>query len=98
LVAPTILFIASDAVGIRSQIMVINEDSCPEFDRWLELKRLGTAIDFRGIQRMGFEIGCLGDYIVDISVFETRSLICGCDEVGNQIYDRIEDGCLVLMK
>jgi hypothetical protein len=37
-----------------SQIKLVDEGSCPEFDRWPELKRLGIALDFRRIQRMGF--------------------------------------------
>jgi hypothetical protein len=45
----TILFIASDAVDSPSQIRLVDGDSCPEFDRWLQLKRSGMAIDFRRI-------------------------------------------------
>jgi hypothetical protein len=73
LIASSILFIASDAVKIASQTCVIDGDSCPEFDRWLQLKRSGIVIDFRRIQRMGFDVPCLGDYIVNVSEFEERS-------------------------
>jgi uncharacterized protein YajQ (UPF0234 family) len=45
LIPPTILFIASDAVDIASGIKLIDGDSCPEFDRWLELKRLSVTIE-----------------------------------------------------
>jgi tRNA A-37 threonylcarbamoyl transferase component Bud32 len=98
LIPSTILFIASDAIDIASEIQLIDGDSCPEFDRWLELKRSGIAIDFRRIERMGFDIRCLGDYIVNLSVFEARSINCESDEVGNEIYDRIEDDFLIFVK
>jgi serine/threonine protein kinase len=98
LIPSTILFIASNAVDDASQIRLIDGDSCPEFDRWLQLKRSGCAIDFRRIRRVGFDLPSLEDYIVHISVFEKRRIICESDEVSNQIYHRIEDGFLVVMK
>jgi serine/threonine protein kinase len=98
LIPSTILFIASDAVDNASQVSLIDGNSCPEFNRWLYLKRSGIEIDFRRIQRLGFDVGGLGDYIVNLSVFEERSNIWESDEVGNEIYDRIEDECLVLVK
>jgi hypothetical protein len=98
LIPPTILFIASDAVDNASQIRLIDGDSCPEFDRWLQLKRSGIAIDFRRIQRVGFDIPCLGDYIVNLSTFEKRSLICRSGEIPNEICRRIEDEFLVFVK
>jgi hypothetical protein len=85
LIPSTILFIASDALDIASQITLIEGDSCPEFDRWLDLKRSGLEIDFRRIQRIGFDVPCLGDYIVNVSVFEERSIVCDSDELPNQI-------------
>jgi serine/threonine protein kinase len=98
LIPPTIVFIASDAVGIASQIRFPDGDSCPEFHRWLELKKSGIAIDFRRIQRMSFDVPCLGDYIVNLSTFEERSMICESDEVSKDIYHRIEDTFLVFVK
>jgi serine/threonine protein kinase len=94
----TILFIACDAVDIASQIRLVDEGSCPEFDRWLHQRRSGIAIDFRRIQRLGFSLRCLEDYIVNLSRFEERPIICGSDEVPNQIYHRIEDEFLVFVK
>jgi serine/threonine protein kinase len=98
LIPSTILFIASRAFDTSSLIRLIDGDSCPEFDRWLELRRSGIGIDFRRIQRLGFDVPCLGDYFVNLSVFEERSMICESDEVANQIYHRIEDEFLVLVK
>jgi hypothetical protein len=98
LIPSTILFIASDAIDIALQIKLIDGNSCPEFDRWLQLKRSGIAIDFRRIQRVGFDVPCLGDYIVNLSAFEERSILCESDDVPNEIYHRIEDEFLVVMK
>jgi hypothetical protein len=98
LIPSAILFIAYDAVDIASHITLIDENSCPEFDRWLELKRSGIAIDIRRIQRVGFDVRCLGDYVVNLSVFEERSIICNSDEVPHEIYHRIEDELVVVMK
>jgi hypothetical protein len=98
LIPSTILFIASDAVDLASQIQLVDGDSCPEFDQWLELKRSDVAIDFRRIQKMGFDLPCSGDYIVNLSAFEEKSIICDSDDVSNRIYHRIEDRLLVFMK
>jgi hypothetical protein len=92
------LFIASDAVNIDSQIRLVDGNFCPEFDRWLELRRSDIALDFRRIQRMGFDVPCLGDSIVNLSVFEAGSIICESDEVPNQINHRIEDEVLVFIE
>jgi serine/threonine protein kinase len=78
--------------------MLIDGDSCPEFDRWLDLKQSGIAIDFRRIARMGFDLRCLGDYIVNLSLFKERSIICESDEVRNAMYHLIDDEFLVSMK
>jgi hypothetical protein len=94
----TILFIASGAVDHVLQIGFIDGGSCPEFDRWLQLKRSGIRIDFRRIHRVGFDVPCLGDYIVNLSGFEEKSMIWDSDEVPDQIYHRIEDESLFFMK
>jgi hypothetical protein len=85
LIPPTILFIASDAVDLASQIKLSDGNSCPEFDRWLQLKQSGISIDFRRLQKVGFDLPRFGDYIVNLSAFEKRLIICESDEVGNQI-------------
>jgi hypothetical protein len=91
LIPSTILFIAYDAVRDGSQIRLVDENSCPEFDRWLQLKGSGIEIDFRRIQRVGFDVSCLRDYVVNLSVFEERSIISDSEEVPNEISHRIED-------
>jgi serine/threonine protein kinase len=98
LIPSTILFIASDAIDIASQIRLIDGDFCPEFDRWLELRKSGLEIDFRRIQRVGFDLRCLEEYVLNLSGFEERSIICNSDKVPNQIYHRTEDQFLILMK
>jgi hypothetical protein len=47
---------------------------------------------------VGFDVRCLGEYIVNLFVFEERSIICESDEVITQIYHRIEDDFSVSMK
>jgi serine/threonine protein kinase len=47
---------------------------------------------------VGFGLPCLRDYIVNLSVFEERSLIYDSAEVPNEIYHRIEDELLIIMK
>jgi hypothetical protein len=86
-----ILFIASDAVVSASQIRLLEGGSCPEFDRWLRLNRPGVGIDFRRILRVGFDVRCFGDYIVNGTVFEEISMICDSGEVPNEIYDGFEE-------
>jgi hypothetical protein len=98
LIPPKILFIASDAVRFVSQMILIDGNCCPEFDRWLQLRNSSLAIDFRLIQKVGFDLPCLGDYIVNLSGFEASSLICNSDKIPNQIYHRIEDQFLIFMK
>jgi hypothetical protein len=53
LIPSTILFIASDAVDIDSQTLVVDSDSSPEFDRWLQLQRSGIRVDFQRMSRVG---------------------------------------------
>jgi hypothetical protein len=98
LIPSTILFIASDAIEITSEIRLVDEDSCPEFARWLQLNRLGIRVDFRRIERVGLRLPCLKDYHLNISEFEERSMICESGAESNGIYDRVEDELLVVVK
>jgi hypothetical protein len=98
LIPSTILFIASDAIENASEIRLIDEDSCPEFDRWLQLKRSGIRVDFRRIERVGLSLPSLKDYYLNISEFEERSMICKSGSESNGIYDRVEDELLVFVK
>jgi hypothetical protein len=92
------LFVAFNAVDFLSQIRFVDDDSSPEFDRWLRLRRSGVRVDFRRIQRVDFGLRCLRDYVVNLSVFEEKSNIGEYGEVSNQIYDRIDDEVLVFVK
>jgi hypothetical protein len=98
LIPSTILFIASDAIDITSEIRLIDGDSCPEFARWLELNRSGIRVDFRRIEKVGLSLPCLRDYHLHISEFEERSMICELGAESNGIYDRVEDDFLVFVK
>jgi hypothetical protein len=52
LIPPTILFIASDAFDIDSQIMMVEGNPCREFDRWVQLRSSGSQVDFWRIQNI----------------------------------------------
>jgi hypothetical protein len=62
-----ILFIPAKAVHIGLQLELIDGDSCTEFDQWLQLKRSRIAVDFRRIRKVGFDVPCLRDYLVNLS-------------------------------
>jgi serine/threonine protein kinase len=94
----TILFIACNAIEISEKMFVVEGDGCREFNRWLRLKRSDVAVDFRQIQRVGFGLRCLRDYIVNLSEFEERSIIVESDEVRNERYDRFEDSLSIVVK
>jgi hypothetical protein len=98
LISSTILFIASDAIEITSEIRLIDGDSCPEFARWLQLNRSGIRADFRRIEKVGLSLPCLKDYHLNISEFKERSMICESGAESNGIYDRVEDEFLVVVK
>jgi hypothetical protein len=98
LIPSTILFIAFDAFDIHSEITLVDGECCPEFDRWLELRRSGISSDFRRIERVGFGLRCLRDYDINLSMFEERSMIVKSDEFPNEIYDRFEDELLIVVK
>jgi hypothetical protein len=93
-----ILCLASDTVGIASHLRLVDGDSCSQFDSEPQLKKSGVANDFRRIQRMGFDLRCSRDCLVNLSVFEEGSMICDSDEVRNQMYHRNEKEFSVLMK
>jgi hypothetical protein len=98
LIPSTVLFIASDSIDVASQIRLVDGDSCPEFNRWRQLKRLGIVINFRRIQRVGFHVPYLGDYIINLSAFEEKSRTCDSDEIPNERDRRIEDEVFVFMQ
>jgi serine/threonine protein kinase len=90
------LFIASDAIAL--QTCFLDGDSCPEFDRWLELQRSGARVDFRRIDKVGSSLGSLTDYVVNLSGFEEGSIINESEGVPNEIYHRAEDEFIIFVK
>jgi hypothetical protein len=79
-------------------MILIDGNCCPEFDRWLQLRNSSLAIDFRLIQKVGFDLQCLGDYIVNLSAFEERSIVGAFDKIPNHISHRVDDAFLIVMK
>jgi hypothetical protein len=94
----TVLFVAFDAFPILSHIFISDCDSCPEFDRWLELRTYLIAVDFRRILRVGSGFGDLGDYQIDLSGFEEGSVLGDFDQVSSRKYQRRDDGSVFVVK
>jgi hypothetical protein len=92
------MFIAYDAIKIGSQICLVDSDYCPEFDRWLKLKKPGLRVHFRRIQRVGSGFWCLRDYVVNLSSFEEGSMMDNSDEIEKEIYYRAEDQFFIVVK
>jgi serine/threonine protein kinase len=97
MIPSTILFVAFDAIPNRFQISVAGCDSCVEFDRWLQLRESGIAIDFRRILRIDSEFHNLNDYQIDLSLFEEVSVLDKFDGILNEMYQRCEDGSLMIV-
>jgi hypothetical protein len=82
------LFIAHDAAPNPSQLWLCDEDSCPEFERWRQLRKSGIALDFRRIARGGRPLP------LDLSGFERGGMIGG----SARLYRRGNDGTLIVVK
>jgi hypothetical protein len=98
MIPSTILFVASDAFPPSAQISIADGNSCPKFDRWLQLKRFKIAVDFRRILRVGSGFSRLGDYMANPSSFLKRRKIEECSQVSNEICCRIEDQVSMVVK
>jgi predicted metal-binding protein len=98
LLPSTILFVASEVVNIYAPPVLVDGDFCPEFDRWVRLRRSNIRIDFRRIQRVNSGFSCLSDYVVHLSGFEERPMICESNQISPEIYGRCEDELLVVVK
>jgi hypothetical protein len=94
----TILFIAYDAVFTSLQVSLFEGNSCPEFNRWLDVSRLGIAIDFRRVLKINSGLRELRDYMVNVSGFEERSIICESDRILKKLCCLAEDGVLLVVK
>jgi hypothetical protein len=94
----TICLIASTAFHHQCQISLLDGSSCPEFERWLAVRRLESNVDFRRIQKLSSGLHRLSDCVVDLSGFE------GADEIGvggtgsAHLYRRCEDGFEIVVK
>jgi serine/threonine protein kinase len=93
----TIRFVGFDAIPNHFQISIAHCDSCVEFDRWLELRESGISVDFRRILRIDSELHGLNNYLIDLSTFEERSVLDEIDGNLSEMYERSEDGSLVIV-
>jgi hypothetical protein len=97
IIPSTILFVAFNAIPKDFQISIDGCDSCVEFDRWQQMRESEISIDFRRILRIDSELGDLNDYLIDLSVFEERSVLDEFDGILSEIYERCPDGSLMIV-
>jgi serine/threonine protein kinase len=93
----TILFIALDAITNPSKISLADCDSCSEFSRWKRLRMEDILVDFRRILRFNSGLPDLTVYLVNLLLFEERSVLNGCNQFLSQTYQRLDDGCLIVV-
>jgi hypothetical protein len=94
----TVLFIAFDGIPKRVRIFIGDCDSYREFHRWQQLHESGIDLDFRGILRVDHEFHGLSDYLVDVLVFETGSMLGELDRIWSNKYVRSGDHSSVIVK
>jgi hypothetical protein len=97
IIPSTIRFVAFDAIPNRFQISIADCDSCVEFNRWQQLRRSGISVDFRRILRIDSEFHGQNDYLIDLSAFEEGSVLDEIDVNLSEMYERSEDGSLVIV-
>jgi hypothetical protein len=94
----TIRFVGFDAIPNHFQICIADCDSCVGFDRWQELRVSGISVDFRRVLRNDSEFHGLNGYLIDLSVFEERSVLDEIEVNLSEMYERSEDGSLVIVR
>jgi hypothetical protein len=94
----TIEFIGSDAIPNVSQIQIPDGDYCHGFDRWRQLNEFGVKVDFRRIFRVGYELGSLRDYEIQMIRFEEGSVIGCFDDKFTRNYFRCDDYLRLVVK
>jgi serine/threonine protein kinase len=87
----TILFIAFDAIENSSNMSFADCDLCPEFIRWQQLGMKDIVTDFRPLLNFNSGDPDLRAYQIDLSECEEKTVL-------NEIYQRLEDGCLIAIK
>jgi hypothetical protein len=97
MIPSTIRFVGFDAIPNHFQISIADGDFCVEFDRWQQLRESGIFVDFRRILRIDSDFHGQNDYQIDLSAFEERSVLDELDGNLSEIYERNEDGSLVIV-
>jgi hypothetical protein len=97
IIPSTISFIAFDAIPKDFQIFMADCDSCAQFDRWQQRRKLDIAVDFRRNLKIDSEFHGLNDYQIDHSVFEKQSFVCNISELVSEMYERSDDSCLMIV-
>jgi hypothetical protein len=94
----TVLFVAFDAFSNLFQISIADCNSCPEFDRWHQLRQCNIAVDFRRILRNDSGFVSFNDCLIDFSIFEEGPMLVEFDGIWNEMYQRCDDGSSVIVK
>jgi serine/threonine protein kinase len=98
MIPSTVLFLAFDAVDMETELTFADASSCPEFDRWLQLRKLAIVTDFRRIVRVGSGLSCLEAYMLNGFAFEKGPIINQSSGGFNQLYQRIDDQFSIAVK
>jgi serine/threonine protein kinase len=98
LIPSGILFIASDAFDHPSVISFFDVDLFHEFSVWREVRISGIDVDFRRIVKLDSGFPCLRNYVFNFSSFTFGSMIIQSDGVSTEIYHRVEDEILIVVK
>jgi hypothetical protein len=85
----TVLFVAFDAISNLSNIFISDRDSCPEFDRWRQLRKSGIAIDFRWILRVGSGLRDLNDDRINLCLMKDHCFVISIKFHIKSINDRM---------
>jgi hypothetical protein len=88
----TVVFVASNAHQIVSYMSHSNADSCPEFNRWREVRERGVTVDFQRVVTSHLEIP-----VLDLTELDERSSSSSSSS-SSQVYHRQGDGSLIVVK
>jgi hypothetical protein len=97
-IASAVLCIAHNSDPYTDQLALSDPDSCPMFDRWRRLRNSGISVDCSGILRSASVLPHFKDSVLDLSGFETISVIGPSDRVLSQLYQQRINEALTLLK
>jgi serine/threonine protein kinase len=91
-------FIACRAFEIVRQASLANADSCPEYGRWRQLRRLQIEVDFRRIRRFNTGLSSRLDCLFDLSGFREGSQLSANELFLTRKYQECDHGLEIIVK